>query len=76
MSGACSAYGDKPGLYRILVGKLEGMRPHGRRRRRWEDNIKMDLNEVECGDVNSIELAQNRDGWRAVVNRAMNIRVP
>jgi len=76
MSGACSAYGDKRGLYRILVGKLEGMRPHGRRRRRWEDNIKMDLNEVECGDVNSIELAQNRDRWRAVVNRAMNIRVP
>jgi hypothetical protein len=63
-------------MYRVLVGKPEGNRPLGRPRRRWEDNNKMDLQEVggECGDW--IELAQNRDRWQALVNVVMNFRVP
>ena len=64
------------GVYRVLVGKPEGKRSLGRPRRRWEDNIKMDLQEVEevCGDW--MELAQDRDRWRALVNTVMNLRVP
>ena len=62
-------------VHRVLVGKLEGKRPLGRPRRRWEDNIKMDLREVgEGGDW--MELAQDRDRWRALVNTVMNFRVP
>jgi hypothetical protein len=57
-------------------GKPEGKRSFGRPRRRWEDNIKMDLQEVGCGGVDWIELAQNRDIWRALVNAVMNLRVP
>jgi len=59
--GACSAYGGKRGVYRILVGKSEGKRPLGRPRRRWEDNIKIDFQEVECGGMDWIELAKDRD---------------
>jgi hypothetical protein len=55
------------------VGKPEGNRPLERPRRRWEDNIKMDLQEVGCGSMNWIDLAQDRDGWRALVNAVMNI---
>jgi hypothetical protein len=75
MGGVCSTYGEKRGAYRILVGRREGRRPLGRLRRRWEDNIKMDLEEVGWG-MDWIELVQDRDRWRAVVNAVMNVRVP
>jgi len=76
MGGACSAYGEWRGVYRILVGKPEVKRPLGKPRRRWEDNIKMDLQEVGCGGVDWFELVQDRYRWRALVNAVMNIRVP
>ena len=63
-------------LYRELVGKTEGQRPLGRPRHRWEDNIKMDFQEVGCGGMDWIKLAQDRDRWRALVNVVMNLRVP
>jgi len=63
-------------MYRFLVGKSEGKRTLGRPRHRWEDNIKMDLQEVGCGGMDWIELAQDRDRWRALVNAVMNLRVP
>jgi len=58
------------------VGKPEGKRPFGRHRRRWENNIKMDLQEVGCGGMDWIELAQDRDRWRELVNAVMNLQVP
>jgi len=64
------------GVYRVLVGKPDGKRPFGRPRSRWEDNIKMDLQEVGCGGMDWIELAQGRDRWRALVNAVMNLRDP
>jgi hypothetical protein len=67
--------GEKRGAYTILVGRPEGRRPLGRRRRRWEENIKMDLQEVGWG-MDWIELDHDRDRWRAVVNAVMNLRVP
>ena len=67
---------DRRGVCRVLVGKHEGKRPLGRPRRRWEDNIKMDLQEVGCRDVDWIELAQDMDRWREIVNVVLNLRVP
>jgi hypothetical protein len=64
------------GVYRVLVGTLEGKRPLGRPRRRWEDNIKMDLQEGGCGGMDWVELAQDRDRWWSLVNAVMNLRVP
>ena len=68
--------GEGRGVYRVLVGKPEGKRPLRRLRRRWEDNIKLDLQKVGgvCGDW--MELAQDRDSWRALVSTVMNLRVP
>jgi len=66
----------KRGVYRILVGKPEEKRPTGRPRRRWEDNIKMDLQEVGCACMDWIELAEDRVRWRALVNAVMNLRYP
>jgi hypothetical protein len=68
--------GEVRGAYNILVGRSEGRRPLERPGRRWEDNIKMDLMEIWFGDVGWIHLAQDRDRWRALVNTAMNLRVP
>jgi hypothetical protein len=68
--------GEKRNACRILVGKPEGKRPLGRPRRRWVDNIKMDLLEIDWGGVYWIGLAQDRDKWRALVNAVMNLRVP
>ena len=75
MGGACSAYGEMRGVYRGLVDKPEGKRPLGRPRHRWEDNIKMDLQEVGFGGMDWIELAQDRSRWRALVNAVMNLQV-
>jgi len=68
--------GERRGVHRVLVGKPEGKRPLVRPRRRWEGNIKMDLQEVGCGGMEWIELAQDGDTWRELVNAVMNIRVP
>jgi hypothetical protein len=66
--------GEGRGAYRILMGRPEGRRPHGRPRHRWEDNIKMDLEEVGWGG--GIDMVQDRDRWWALVNAVMNLRVP
>jgi hypothetical protein len=68
--------GEGRGVYRVLVGKHEGKGPAGRPRRRWEDNIKMDIQEVGCGGMDWIELAHYRKRWRVLVNVVMNLRVP
>ena len=76
MGGACSAYGEGRDVHRVLVWKPEGRRPLGRSRSRWEDNIRMDLREVGCVCVDWMELAQDRDRWRALVSAVMNLRFP
>jgi len=68
--------GERRGVCGVLVGIPEGKRLLGRPWRRWEDDIKMDLQEVGCGGMDWIELAQDRDKWRALVNAVMNLRVP
>jgi hypothetical protein len=74
-AGHATCMGEKRGAYRILVGRPEGRRPLDRPRRRWEDNIKMDLQHVGLG-MDWIELTQDRDRWWAFVNAVMNLRVP
>ena len=76
MGGHVERMGDRRGVYRVLVGEPEGKRPHGRPRRRWKDNIKMDLQEVGCGGMDWIELAQDKETWPALVNEVTNFRVP
>ena len=68
--------GEERGVYRVLVGKPEGKRPLGRPRRRWVDNIRVDLQEVGCGCMDWIVLAQGRDRWQKLVSAVMNLRVP
>jgi hypothetical protein len=76
MGRACSTNGEKRNAHRILVGNPEGKRPLGRPRRRWVDNIKMDLREIGRDDIDWIDLAQDRDQCRALLNAVMNLRFP
>jgi hypothetical protein len=77
-AGHVARMGERRGVYTVLVGKSEGKKPLGRPRRRWEDNIKMDLQEVGWGHggMDWIDLVQDRDRWRALVNAVMNLRLP
>jgi len=75
-AGHVALMGEERGMYRVLVGKPEGRRPLGRPRRRWVDNIRMDLREVGSEYVDWIGLAQDRDRWRTLVSAAMNLQVP
>jgi hypothetical protein len=76
MGGACRTCGGTRGAYRVLVGRPEGKKPLGRPRRRWEDKIKMNIQGVGWGDMDWIDLAQDRDRWQCFVNAVMNLRVP
>ena len=76
MGGARSTYEESRSIYRVLVGKAAGKRPLGRLSRRWEDNNKMDLQEIGCEGMDWIDVAQYRDRWRAVMTAVMNLRVP
>ena len=76
MGGACSTYGGKERCVQGFGWKPEEMRPLGRPRLRWDDNINMGLQEVGCGGMDWIDLAQDRDSWRALGNAVMNLRVP
>jgi hypothetical protein len=76
MGKVCSSDGEGRGVYRVFGEKPEERRPMGRPRHRWEDNIKMDLQELGCGGIDWIELDQDRDRWRALVNAVMNLKVP
>ena len=75
-AGHMARMGEDRGIYRVLVGKPEGKRPLGRPRHRWVDNIRIDLQEVGCGYMDRIGLAQDRDSWRTLVSAVMNFRVP
>jgi len=76
MGGACSTYGERKGVYRVLMEKPEEKRQLGRPRRRWEDNINIDFQEMLCGGTDWIELAQDNDRWLALLNAVMSFRVP
>jgi hypothetical protein len=76
MGRTCSTNGEKGNACRLLEGNPEGKRPLGRSRRRWVDNIKMDLREIGWSGMDWIDLAQDRDHWRDIVNKEMNLRVP
>jgi hypothetical protein len=76
MGRACSTDGEKKNAYRILVGERVGKRPLGRPGRRWVDNIKMDLREIGWDGMAWIDLAQDMDQWKTLVNTVMNLRVP
>jgi len=76
MAGHVVRMGEVRGIYRVLVGKPEGMRPLGRPRHSRKDNIKMNLQEVGCGGMDWIALAQDRHRWRALVNAVMNLWIP
>jgi len=75
-AGHVARMGEERGAYRVLVGKRQGKRPLWRSRRRWVDNIRMDLQEVECGYMDWIGLAEDRDRWRKFVSAVMKLRVP
>jgi len=75
-AGHVARMGEEKGVYSVLVGKPEGKRPVGRPRRRWMDNIRTDLQEVGCGYMAWIALAQDRDSWRTLVSAVMNLGVP
>ena len=75
-AGDVARMGERRGVYRVLVGKPEGQRPLGRPRHRWEDNIKMDLQEMGCGAMDWFQLAQDKDRWRALVTAVMDLLVP
>ena len=75
-TGHVAFMGEEREVYRVLVGKPEGRRPLGRPRPRWVDNIRMDLQEMGCGYMDWIGLAQDRDRWRTLVSAVMNLRVP
>jgi len=75
-AGHVARMGERGGEYRVLVGEPQGKRPLGRPRRRWEDNTRMDLQEVRWGEMYLFYLAQDRDRWWALVNAVMNLRVP
>jgi hypothetical protein len=75
-AGHVARMGEKRNAYRVLVGKPKGKRPLGRPRRRWVDNIRLDLGEVGWGSVDWIGVAQDRNRWRALVNSVLNLRVP
>jgi hypothetical protein len=76
MGTVCSTKGEKKNTHRILVGKPEGKRSVGRTRRRWVENIKMNLRKIGLGDMNWIDMAQDKNKWRGFVNMIMNVRVP
>jgi len=76
MGGTCSIYGESRGVYRVLLGKPEGKKPLGTPRLRWENIIKMNLQDVGFECMDWIDVAQDRDRWRGLVNVVMNLRVP
>ena len=75
-TGNVALMGERRDVYRVLVGKPEGKRPLGKPRRRWKENIKTDIQEVGCGGMDWIDLAQDSDRWQALVNAGMKFRVP